>query len=386
MKKIISLMICVLLVLNGCSKNNSSVEKNAEQPEALEEYNNDLSTETDAEIDFSSFSDENMLANVESAVYGEMEEEFGSDDYKVEDVSAVYYSKEYLDELEYNSKSNIWFGYSLDEIKAQYNDVPFVFTLGEDGETTVTKMESPEDIYGAVLKNVAIGTGVVLLCVTVSVLAPEASAVSIIFTFAASKAKIRALQGAVGGISVGIVNYICTGDLKQATKAALYASSEGYKYGAIFGSVEGGIEGAMKVHSLWKDTKATGEISPYDAEKHAQKIYGGEEQKSYLNGKEVGHNTPDATRPDIVRKVGNKYEAIEVKRYDLENNMGCLKSELNRQISSRNMNLPENYSQRIAIDVRNKGYTKSFLQKVKKELNEYLDPIYKDIPIDFITY
>ena len=44
-----------------------------------------------------------------------------------------------------------------------------MFTLGDDGDTIVTAFEAYDDTYEKVIKNVAIGTGVILICVTVSI-------------------------------------------------------------------------------------------------------------------------------------------------------------------------------------------------------------------------
>lgn len=98
------------------------------------------------------------------------------------------------------------------------------------------------------LKNVAIGTGVILVCVTVSLVTGGlgAPAVSMIFAASAKTGTVMALSGgAMGGISAGIVTGVQTGDMEQALKAAALAGSEGYKWGAITGVISGGASEAM---------------------------------------------------------------------------------------------------------------------------------------------
>jgi hypothetical protein len=98
------------------------------------------------------------------------------------------------------------------------------------------------------LKNVAIGTGVILICVTVSVVSGGlgASAVSMIFAASAKSGTMMALSsGLFSGVSAGVVTGIETGDFSEAMKAAALAGSEGFKWGAISGSIAGGTGEAI---------------------------------------------------------------------------------------------------------------------------------------------
>ena len=64
---------------------------------------------------------------MEDLIYRDTVSALNSADYLVSDVSAVYVSKEYLEELDYNSQSNIYFGYTLDELDAQFQGKRYVF-------------------------------------------------------------------------------------------------------------------------------------------------------------------------------------------------------------------------------------------------------------------
>lgn len=192
-----------------------------------------------------------LLRYVEDSVYADLIEQLGNDDYFVENVSAVYYSKEYLEELAYNSQSNIYFGYTLAELEEQFQGTKFVFDLGDNGQTVVHEFEEYDDTYDKVIKNVAIGTGVVLVCVTVSAVSGGggAPAVSAIFAASAKTGTIFALSsGTISGVSAGIVKGIETKDFDQAIKAAALEGSEGFKWGAIGGSVAGGASEAIALH------------------------------------------------------------------------------------------------------------------------------------------
>ena len=98
------------------------------------------------------------------------------------------------------------------------------------------------------LKNVAIGTGVILICVTVSAVSAGvgAPAVSMIFAASAKTGTLMALSsGGLGAISAGVVRGIQTGDFKEAIEAAALAGSEGFKWGAITGVISGGASEAI---------------------------------------------------------------------------------------------------------------------------------------------
>lgn len=195
-------------------------------------------------------SDPNLHRYVEDSLYASLVEQLDSDGYFVENVEAIYISQEYLDELAYNSQANIFFGYTLAELEAEFQGAKYIFTLGEDGTTVVEPFQDYDDTYNKVLKNVAMGTGVILVCVTVSVVTAGAGApaISMIFAASAKTATTFALSGAaMGAVSAGVVNGIQTNDMDSALKAAALAGSEGFKWGAITGAVSGGASQAFKL-------------------------------------------------------------------------------------------------------------------------------------------
>ncbi|MBR4540273.1 MAG: HNH/ENDO VII family nuclease [Clostridia bacterium] len=198
--------------------------------------------------DFKGMNDPALLPYIEDTLYQELVGSLNSDEYFVENVSAIYISQEYLDELAFNSQANIFFGYTLAELDEQFQGMKYVFTLGKNNETVVEPFEAYDDTYDRVLQNVAVGTGVILICVTVSVVTAGAGApaVSLIFAAAAKSGTVMALSGGVlGGVSAGVVTGIQTGDMDAAIKSAALAGSEGFKWGAITGAISGGASEAI---------------------------------------------------------------------------------------------------------------------------------------------
>ena len=195
--------------------------------------------------EFRGMNDPSLLSYMEDALYDGLLTALDGGDYAVEDVRAVYISQEYLDELAYNSQANLFFGYTIAELDAQFGGTRYVFMLDEHNETGVKPFEAHEDdTYTRVLKNVAIGAGVILICVTVSVLsAPGAPAVSLIFACAAKTGTALAmLGGTMGFLAAGVLEYMQTGNLEKAFQTGFLKGSEGFKWGAIGGSLVGGAK------------------------------------------------------------------------------------------------------------------------------------------------
>ena len=244
MKRIIALFLCAAIFLTSCSQSQPQETNPDSTPDNTSSETVEPVVWEDAEPHYNALDDTLLLAHIEDLIYANTITALDSEEYFVESVNAVYISKEYLEEVAFNSQSNIYFGYTLDELNALFQGTRYIFTLGENGNTTVQELQEIEDVNTeTILKNVAIGTGVILVCVTVSVVSAGvgAPAVSMIFAVSATTAETMALSSAAfGGISAGIVRGIQTGDFNEAIEAAALSGSEGFKWGAITGAVLGG--------------------------------------------------------------------------------------------------------------------------------------------------
>lgn len=351
--------------------------------------------------DFKGMNDPKLLQYTEDQIYAELASELASEDYIIENVKAIYISQEYLDELAFNSQANVFFGYTLAEIGDEFKETGFIFTLGDNGNTVVQPFSKYDDTYDRVIRNVAIGTGVILVCITVSVVTAGVglTTTSIVFTAAAKSGTTAALCAmALGGVAAGVVKGYETGDMNEALKAAALQGSESFKWGAVCGSAIGSFQKLSAIHKAAKAVEgaaeyARGTISIADdlpkwrqAELRALNEYGGYDQLTFLNGKQVEFGTPGATRPDITRLLGDHIEAIEVKYYDLENT-GCLNmlyKELEREVSARVANLPARSTQRIILDVTDRGFSLDTVNAVADHIWNLLEDIYPNIPIEFV--
>lgn len=237
MKRFIALILCFSLLCVGCSK--------------VEENNGNLSEEQTAvpNVEFRDLSSPELLDYVEENVYASLLNDIDNEKYFVENVEAIYISQEYIDELAYNSQENIYFGYTLSELAEQFQGKKFVFSVDE-GKTVVNEFEEYDDTYDQIIKNVAVGTGVILICVTVSVVSGGvgAAAVSSVFAVAAKSGTVCALSsGVIGGAASGTITYMETGDVNESLKAAALEGSKEFKWGAIIGSISGAASHTSKL-------------------------------------------------------------------------------------------------------------------------------------------
>ena len=295
MKRAIAIILCIAMILSGCSHNSSTntqvtesttvqeessateTETDAAENEAMNETSGDIMNDSSVEPvesmgpesmelkevvpNYSGMDDPELLNYVEYNVYTNLVQDLNSEGYFVENVEAVYFSQEYIDELTYNSRSNIFFGYTLQELDQQFQGDRYIFTIDDNGETTVKKMETVyDDSTERVIKNVAVGGGVILICVTVSVVSAGvgAPAVSMIFAAAAQTGTSFAVSSAViGGAAATITTGYQTHDPEAAFKAGLLAGSEGFKWGAISGAIVGGVSEGTALYGAAKQTNFT---------------------------------------------------------------------------------------------------------------------------------
>ena len=244
------LLLTLAMVLQGCGgiqPSSTSSDPAPTESEALgaKDTSSKASKGTTSapDVEFSGLDDENLQRYLRDTLYTALVEDLDSDQYYVENVDTKYISKEYLKELAANSKENIYFGYTLSALEQQFQGTKYVFTVGDDGHTIVHAFEDYDDTYDQVVQNVAIGTGVILVCVTVSaVTGGVAPTVSTVLAVSAKTAAGAAVSGgAIGGSMAGISTAISTGDVSKAIDAAALGGSEGFKWGAIAGAVTGGV-------------------------------------------------------------------------------------------------------------------------------------------------
>lgn len=350
-------------------------------------------------LEFATMDDPDLLRYMEDSIYADLEAELG-EDYVIENVTAAYVpfvSDEYKQELAYNSQENVYFGYTLSELDQQFQGARYIFTTDENGKTTVKEFEAYDDAYDQAIKNVAVGTGVILICVTVSVVSGGVGAAPVcaVFAAAAKTGTVAALSGGViSGAAAGAVKaYETGGDMEAVAREAALKGSEGFKWGAIAGALTGGVSEASALRNASKAAEAAKDgatvaksvPTPRESELAALQKFGGKEQVTFLNGEEAAYGTKGASRLDILREVGGKLEAIEVKNYDLVNNANGLYAVLEREVTARVANLPKGSLQRVVLDVTGRGYDDALIETIKQGIWTKLEHVYPNIPIEIMV-
>lgn len=126
--------------------------------------------------------------------------------------------------------------------------------------------------------------------------------------------------------------------------------------------------------------------TPRQSELDALEKYGGEEQLSWLDGKQVPYGTPGSTRPDIAvtDPESGVITAIEVKNYELGNNASVEKlcTVITAQVSHRVENMPPGTQQIIVIDVRGQNLTPERIEEIKAQIKAACEDLYPDIQVD----
>lgn len=211
--------------------------------------------------EFNGPSDVNFLQYVKDATYAEAIKKLDSDKYVVENVEVTYISPEYIAELEYNSKANIYFGHTEEDLAKQFDGEQVVFTMDDKGQTSVEKFvpngKGLDPAYKKALIKTGIGVGVILVCVVVSIATEGAApAVAAVFAFSAKSAAIgAAISGTTGGVLSGVVEGFRNKNFDRAAKAAAESAGDGIMWGSIFSAISGGISELRFLSKLSKATK-----------------------------------------------------------------------------------------------------------------------------------
>lgn len=289
MKKLLSVILVLSVFMTGCTIHNdtqnssvsveSTIAKTSEvatiettkassivtssdvssgESQSTDAKTDDYLDEQARNMNFRSLSDPNLLKFMEGAVYEHLVDNLDKDAY-IDNVSAIYLSQEFIDELSYNSKANVFFGYTLKELDEQFQGQSYLFTV-ENGQTVVKPRSPYDDTYDKMIRNVAIGTGVILICVTISVVTygAGAPAASMIFACAAKSGTVMGVSsGTISGVATGISTGIKTGDWEKAKKDGALAASESFKFSVIAGSILGGAGEAIGLKNVAKATKMT---------------------------------------------------------------------------------------------------------------------------------
>lgn len=225
MKKMISLfLVCTLLV--GCTVRIET-----------EGDTTDVDTTADAVVNMN---DPSLVEYINTSVKGDIAKKLDVAEYTVEDVEAVYLSKEYIEEMEYNSQSNIYFGHTLSEFEGLFENDRYVFTLGEDGTTVVREIEECAVEYQKSIENIAkIVGGVVLVLITVKAIDPSGKIRQVSFLVSMATKVVKnadVWSDFLSSLTSCVIEGVRTGDYKNVIQSALIDCGTDFVWNALIGS------------------------------------------------------------------------------------------------------------------------------------------------------
>lgn len=283
MKNILPLILAVTLITTGCSSSDS-INLSVTDSKGLSTSSSvtelpipvcNTSKQYDNEVGekLTDLNDEDTLKYIEDNIYINAIDNLNSDQYYVNSIDGIYLSKEYLQEVNYNTQENVFFGYTPSELEKQFGDKKYVFTVDDNYKTKVIEYEGKQTNleFDKIIKNVSIGSGVILFCVTVSCIAgaADAPAICMIFSVSAkSAAKIALMSGGIGALFAGVSKKIETGDTGEAMISAALEGSKDYAWGAIVGAVSGGLSETIGLQSSTNEGLTISEAAKIQKESH----------------------------------------------------------------------------------------------------------------------
>lgn len=211
MKRFMTLLLSIAFLLTACAPEQE--EKVLQSEEKPEEIN--ITPEQ-----FSNIGDPELLRYVEENVYTGLENTIDSKNYEIVSVTAIYISQEYINEMTFNSQSNIFFGYTIAELDEMFHGTKYMFTSDNDGQTTVKEMEIiEEDTTEDIIGDIAVTAGVIVICVCLTKCGAGFAIDPVVTAFITLTAEESSVlyenAGLVGSLAGGVTNAICKKDFKK---------------------------------------------------------------------------------------------------------------------------------------------------------------------------
>lgn len=225
--------LCLALALQGCGAPaqtgnvaNSATSQESAQPVAS---NNQK------------MSDADFVKKLEDSVYQlivkDLDENGNRKDLQVQDVKAVYLSKEYLEQYTYNTKETKFFGTTLGELEKKFDKQKYVFDIDENGKTTCHAVGDFDNTFDEVTQAALLGSGVILISVTIVCVTGGAPVTALVACTANSAPAITANQAHLALLAASsAVAIFDDGDVGDAAKDIAFDTGSDFVMQAIGGN------------------------------------------------------------------------------------------------------------------------------------------------------
>ena len=230
--KLIAFPLCFALALQGCGVPAQSSTTDGE-PAAQETAQ---TTEDNRKISDAGFV-ENLQDSVYNLIVDDLDESGNTQQIEVQEVKAVYLSKEYIEQYSFNSKETKFFGSTLGELEAKFGDQKYVFDIDENGKTVCHAVDDFDDTFDQVTKVALVGTGVILISVTIVCVTGGAPVTALVACTGSSAGAITANQAHIALMAASAaVAIFDDGDVGNAAKDIAFDTGSDFIMQAIGGA------------------------------------------------------------------------------------------------------------------------------------------------------
>lgn len=231
--KAIAIPLCLALALQGCGV--PAQTGNDAAPAASQE------SEQSVTSDDQKMSDADFVKKLEDSIYqlivDDLDENDNRKDLQVQDVKAVYLSKEYLEQYTYNTKETKFFGSTLGELEKRFDKQKYVFDIDENGKTTCHAVGDFDNTFDEVTQAALLGSGVILISVTIVCVTGGAPVTALVACTANSAPAITANQAHLALLAASsAVAIFDDGDVGDAAKDIAFDTGSDFVMQAIGGN------------------------------------------------------------------------------------------------------------------------------------------------------
>lgn len=225
--------LCLALALQGCGApaQTGNVANSATSQESAQPVTSNNQKMSDADF----------VKKLEDSVYQlivkDLDENGNRKDLQVQDVKAVYLSKEYLEQYTYNTKETKFFGTTLGELEKKFDKQKYVFDIDENGKTTCHAVGDFDNTFEEVTQAALLGSGVILISVTIVCVTGGAPVTALVACTANSAPAITANQAHLALLAASsAVAIFDDGDVGDAAKDIAFDTGSDFVMQAIGGN------------------------------------------------------------------------------------------------------------------------------------------------------
>lgn len=237
-KRLVAFPLCLALSFQGCGVPAQS-SGNGDANEAATTQGTSQNANSSQKISDASFV-QTLQDSVYDLIVDDLDESGNEKQIEVQEVKAVYLSKEYIEQYSFNSKETKFFGTTLAELEAKFGNQKYVFDIDENGKTVCHAVDDFDNTFEEVSKVALIGGGVILLSVTLVCATGGAPVTALVACTGPSAGAITANQAQLALLAASsAIAIFDNGDVGGAAKDIAFDTGSDFIMQAISGTTLG---------------------------------------------------------------------------------------------------------------------------------------------------